>query len=392
MRFMRWMNWIRRTAGCLIFRGQGSLMRFKSWIKPIAVCLMFAGAARGAGPGNAGIKPPGSASPTAAAPAAAPAGKLSAGEIHRLYDQGNYAEVLKQTRAILSQKDQSAYDLYDLLSLRGEALLRTKAVAPAADAFRDASKSAKSPEQASLARATAFLLSRCRNEIYISKTRSGNSVSNNPPSGNSQASNSAAGNSPPTTAPSFSVLDADSRKQAFGAVLTDELASKAKELEAAKKASTLDPVLSLAPSLSTFQDLDRAANGNTEKTDAVTTPIAGHARELMQSASSDMLHQVEHLEKLAGSKDAYVPGSGTGFRITRGKRGLTSTETQELRSIAQTCKTIVNTCDQLGKTLGPAGGDFATTAKAATDVGVHAETAATKYAPKTRAGASTRKS
>src|SRR3954462_13973182 len=92
-----------------------------------------------------------------------PAGP-SAEQLHQMFNQGNYADVLKQLRAVLAVKDAPGYDQYDLQTLKGETLLRMKVDTEAADSFRDAAKVAKSPEQASLARATELLLRRSHNE------------------------------------------------------------------------------------------------------------------------------------------------------------------------------------------------------------------------------------
>src|SRR4051812_4409735 len=62
---------------------------------------------------------------------------LSSAQLHQMYDKGDYADLLKQLRVILAQKDMSL-DRFDLLQLKGEALLRTNADSDAADAFRDA--------------------------------------------------------------------------------------------------------------------------------------------------------------------------------------------------------------------------------------------------------------
>ena len=74
----------------------------------------------------------------------------SAEQLHQMFNQGNYADVLKQLRAVLAVKDAPGYDQYDLLTLKGETLLRMKVDTEAADSFRDAAKVAKSSDQASL--------------------------------------------------------------------------------------------------------------------------------------------------------------------------------------------------------------------------------------------------
>src|SRR5213082_2469147 len=110
-----------------------------------------------------------------------PAGP-SAEQLHQMFNQGNYADVLKQLRAVLALKDAPGYDQYDLLTLKGETLLRMKVDTEAADSFRDAAKIAKSPDQASLARATELLLRRSHNEAYTPKQRDSKSPSTMPAS------------------------------------------------------------------------------------------------------------------------------------------------------------------------------------------------------------------
>src|SRR2546423_12285372 len=109
-----------------------------------------------------------------------PAGP-SAEQLHQMFNQGNYADVLKQLRAVLAVKDAPGYDQYDLLTLKGETLLRMKIDSEAADSFRDAAKVAKSPEQASLARATELLLRRSAGGAFHPQPRGSQNPGQPPP-------------------------------------------------------------------------------------------------------------------------------------------------------------------------------------------------------------------
>src|SRR5581483_3227601 len=164
--------------------------------------------------------------------------------LHQMFDQGNYTELLKQLRLILAQKDQSTVDWFDLLKLKGEALLRTKSDTEAADAFRDAAKAAKDEKQAAVCRATEALLRQSHSEMYTPKSR---------------------GKSSATTQPAISVVDSTSRKEAFSAMYDDELAAKTQTINAAKKATSLPPIMSVAPTLQQLEDLDQAAHDSTDK-------------------------------------------------------------------------------------------------------------------------------
>src|SRR5436190_3879236 len=137
-------------------------------------------------------------------PLAALSSAPSSAELHKLFDDENYAQFLKELPIAMSAKDQSAYDRYDLLTLKGEALLKTKADAAAADAFRDAAKAAKSDDAASLARATELLVRRSRQELYTPA-----------PHDRSQTASTAA----------IDIIEKESRKSAFAALYADEQAA-----------------------------------------------------------------------------------------------------------------------------------------------------------------------
>jgi TolA-binding protein len=278
-----------------------------------------------------------------------------------MFNQGNYADVLKQLRAVLAVKDAPGYDQYDLLTLKGETLLRMKADSDAADSFGDAAKVAKSSEQASLARATEILLRRSHNETYTPKRRDPKSATTMP-------------------AAPISVVNSNSRKQAFDALFTDELADRSHDIEAAKKATALPPIASIAPTLTNLHDLEQAGSGKADKTAELSKSVGDRARELMKNAIAQLGLRIDAMEKSAnqGQTDAAEHGS---HRHNR-KRGMSSADVQELHDIAGTCDQIVAACNQIGKALGPDGGDFGSTTQAANEVKKRAEEIAKKNGPK----------
>jgi hypothetical protein len=281
-------------------------------------------------------------------------------ELHQLYDQHKDAELLKAIRDVLALKDQSKYDRYDLLTLRGESLLRTKSDGPAADAFRDAAKAAKSDEQASLARATEYLLRKSRNQAYTPKPHD-TKIANDKPD-------------------PIPLIDPDSRKKAFAALLSDELSEKSSETDAAKKASALDPILSLAPTIQLLRDIEHASNGKTEKSSPIMVDLGEHARDLMKTAEQTMDSRIDELERIANVKDGILHEDGT---ITRYKRGLSTPQTQELHDIADTCQKIRAACDQLHQHFGKDGGNFSQTVTAANTAQTRAMELIKKHAPRT---------
>ena len=281
-------------------------------------------------------------------------------DIHQLFDQGNYTEALAQLRLALAQKEQPGDDRFDLLQLKGETLLRTKSDTGAADAFGAAAKIANSDEQGSPARAMEYLLRRTHDEMYTPKSQI---------------------HSGATTQPAISVIEKESRKQAFAALLTDELAAKSHQIDSAKKATTLPPILEIAPTVGSLQDVERAATGSTEKTGDMAKDVGDRARELITTAINKMTTELNGLGRKAVPNSGHVKGTGNNER-----HPLTPAEIQEVSTISSTCDQIVAACTQLGKSMGTGGGDFAAPSKSAEDLKKRADETLKKSAPKTGTG------
>jgi hypothetical protein len=286
----------------------------------------------------------------------------TADELHQMFSQGQYLDVLKGTRGILAQTDQSTVDRVDLLKLKGEALLRTHSDSEAADAYHEAAQAAKSEDDASGLRATSLLFHQCHQEIYTPKAHATTDASSQ------------------STAP-ISVIGESSRKEAFAAMFDDEMTAKAHQIDAAKKATGLQPILEVAPSLRNLQDLEKAANGSTDKSDAAAKSVADHAKDMIDTAQKKLTAQLDEIEKKAGQTE-HVNGNGTEHHYNR-RRGLNSDEITQLRDIGTNCDQIVTACTDLGKALGSEGGEFSGLAKSAQDLKKRADEAAKKYGPKT---------
>jgi hypothetical protein len=277
-----------------------------------------------------------------------------------MYSQGNYPEVLKQISVVLAAKSTSGYDQYDLLTLKGETLLRMKVDTGAADAFREAAKVAKGEDQASLARATDFLLRRSHNELYTPKQHDSKS---------------------PTTSPAapIPVVNSNSRKQAFQALFTDELAEKSHDIDSAKKATSLPPIVAIAPTLANLHDLEQAGAGKADKTVDLSKSVGDRAREMIKETTNQLTSQIDAMEKTANETTG---DAEHGSHHYNKKRGMSSADIQNLHDIAGTCDQIVSACEQLGKALGPDGGDFVSTSQSAKEVKKRADELAKKHGPK----------
>src|SRR4030095_15679992 len=92
-------------------------------------------------------------------------------EIQQDFDAQKYQDVLKKVSQALQLKGNAgqAYDRPALFKLKGEAHLRMKQTAPAADAFTMAAKEATDPKEVGLCNATALLIKRSQNGVYKPK-------------------------------------------------------------------------------------------------------------------------------------------------------------------------------------------------------------------------------
>jgi hypothetical protein len=284
----------------------------------------------------------------------------SSADLHELYKQGNYPELLQQLRIVLAQKDQSGVDRFDLLELKGEALLRTKSDAEAADAFGDAAKATKDKDQASLARATDELLRQSHSETYTPKTAGKTGTPSSQP------------------AAAIDLIQPSSRKHAFAALFDDEMTTKSHQVDAVKKATTLPPILSIAPTLQTLQDLEHAGTGSTTKSGEMTKSVGDRARELIEGATKKLSTRIDELEKKSGQTE-----EGKGRSHYTRRRGLNSGEIDELHEMGPTCDEITAACKQLTQALGSAGGDFSAAESQAASVKSRANELAKKHTSKT---------
>src|SRR3954451_23777631 len=104
----------------------------------------------------------------APAPPPAPDSSPTADSIRTLVEQGQYPQALAQANRALAVKGAAArgYNRYDVLVLKGEALLRMKNPAAAASAFDDAAGFAAEEKAWALARSMAELVRRSKNLTY----------------------------------------------------------------------------------------------------------------------------------------------------------------------------------------------------------------------------------
>lgn len=221
-------------------------------------------------------------------------------EIRQARNQGNYRYALQQAARALRLTEEAArgYDQYELQVIRGDSLLHLGDPVTALQAYEAAAES-RQPRQVGVARATALLIRRSTDLKYTPKSK-------------------------PDAQP-IDIVDRDSRRKAAAALLDDQLARLRDELAAAKRATTLNPILDVIQPLLDLRSLEYlATNGKGEQTLQIATEINERARELIAREVTQVANRVAQMEEMASQ--IQNDGSGSVYR-----RGLISTERQALR-------------------------------------------------------------
>jgi hypothetical protein len=258
-------------------------------------------------------------------------------ELHQLVANKRYPEALQRITAGLALKGPAAksVDRCDLFMLKGECHLQMRATSMAIDAFNNAAREAEllsDDHRHSIAAAHAALLKASKAFAYTPKT------------------------APDKTRPvPIDILDQASRRQAFLAMLVDELAANDAKLKAAKAAKSLPPFAQVFKPLNEMEGLELAAKeGSTtaEKIGSLRKELAESAKKMLADALRNMSKRIGDIDKEAGTFTVFYQDTTDPLspvpRILREKvyrkKGLTDAATKELQETTQTC-------DKLGLAL-----------------------------------------
>jgi hypothetical protein len=201
-------------------------------------------------------------------------------------DAGQYQDALRIISPLLASAGDDNNVRYQLLMLRGEALLQLQQRLPAANAFDVAVKFAPDAKAKAAARANALLLRASPDNKYVPK----------------------AGGEP------IDILNPVSRKAAFVALRKDLLAAVTPKYTAALNSNSLVPMMNVLPSILDLAYLEFAADGSAPQTHNDLKAMGARARELMNGELRRIRYQLDALEAASNSTTDY------------GRRGLTSDE------------------------------------------------------------------
>lgn len=266
-------------------------------------------------------------------------GQVVAGseEVHQLVADKRYPEALQRITAALALRGPAAksVDRCDLFMLKAECHLQMRAVSMAIEAFNNAAREAEllsDDRRQLIASADVALLKASKAFAYTPKAV------------------------PDKTRPKpIDILDPASRRQAFLAMLVDELSANESKLKAAKTAKSLPPIAALFNPLNEMEGLELAAKeGSTEaeKVGSLRKEVAESAKKMLADALRSMSNRIGDIDKEAGTFVEFYQDTTDPFSVVPQirrekvyrKKGLTDAATKELQETTQTC-------DRLGLAL-----------------------------------------
>jgi hypothetical protein len=251
-------------------------------------------------------------------------------QLKTMLAQQQYQDVIRGVARCLALKGPAAqgYDHYELLMLRGEAYLRTRALPPAAEAFAAAQKETADPARRSAARADEILVRKSKPQGYLAKP--------------SAASRPAA----------IPIIEEGDRKAAFAALLNDELAAAAPKVKAAKAATALPPIIDVARTLGDLRAVELAAGGGDEQVKTIGLDLGKQAHALIDDALRQMNRRVEECWR-QGSRRRYQRNrDGTIGDQLYGMMGLTSVQTNDLKDAIATLEQVAPVARDLADASG----------------------------------------
>ncbi len=237
---------------------------------------------------------------------------------HLMAEKHNHQALQAITRLLALTPDKLAHQQisrYDLLMMRGQALLNIYEHADARTAYLAAAKAAATPSEACKARAIAELIAASRGKLYVSVS----------------------GAKLPYISPAV-------RPAAFAAFFKDVWSSLSKRLTAAKASHEIVPSIDLLPDLRTAIDVAASLQNPTaaKQPGKALTAIASHMTQLINDDLKAMQARALSIGRSANQRITRT----VNHRRQSYRRGLSQSEMAELETITRTCDEIVPPVNQ----------------------------------------------
>jgi hypothetical protein len=289
-------------------------------------------------------------------------------ELHKLFTDAQYQPLLNKLARVLQLKGPAAkpYDRVDLELLRADALLQLKQSSSAIAATSEAEKAitdSTDEKLAARARATALLFKRMQTYTFTPKF---------PPKGQ------------PAPAP-IDMLDLTKRKDAFTALLGDVQTEVTAKVKTAKSAKVLPPIVDAVRAAGELRAVELTAEQPTDPSAQMADELAAQAKDLIGDSVGKMDKQAKAIDDDANQWSQTVTPpqntrTGTGITSRSGntgpglaqtyykKKGLTTQETKDLKTIIDTCEKIGAVCRDFEQVSKSAAAGFKTIADATAKV------------------------
>ncbi len=254
----------------------------------------------------------------------------SVADVHQLFADGKYKEVIRGITKITTSREWQASrpDAYELLCLKAEAHLKLKEGTPAATTFDAAARVTTDKAAAAAARTTAILIKRSIGLRYISRPNAAKRVPGQ------KAEEHVA----------IDIVDPESRKTALTTFWQEEKDAAGEKISAATDGKSMQAVLDVAPALAHLHELDWAAHGNDDDTKQMSASIAAHGRDLLGEMVDKMTIRADVISSKAFAVEQYkiqIPnGHGYSSQDRWRKHGLENLEEKELKDIVANTEKI----------------------------------------------------
>lgn len=243
-----------------------------------------------------------------------------------LLGEHHYHQALSQATALLNLSHggrvRKGVSRYELLEVKGEALLGLKLFDSAADTYRSMAKLAPTIREARIDRATADLISRSVAGYYAPQHRTDHGLG-------------------PVR---INILPISSRRDAMRAFYKDQWTTLKPRVAAALQRSELGPLLRLFVPLRRAVDAQTAAKPKATQATDDSLQVSDSAESAVDSSTERIvILTTRGLESMDTRIKAIITSSNTliFFRRRTAPRGVTQPEVNELRNMIQTCRDIL---------------------------------------------------
>jgi hypothetical protein len=257
-------------------------------------------------------------------PAVAPATQPSVDAVQAAIDSKDYSTAIKLAAKVLALKGPAAAGIsrFQVLMMKGDAQAGMKSISTAVMTYKSAMKETKDVKEIALARWTAELFRTAGSTTYTPKMIAVGVPKRGP----------------------FDLMVPEQRKEAFGALLDDNLSALDPKIKTATVSQSLPQIWPVLQQVIDLAALDEIANGSDDKTNTVASSLLDHSRNLLSNALKENWARLGDIDSHANQTttvptQAYVNNTLITQTVTK-KNGLSDSNKTELNNMITTAQKI----------------------------------------------------